>query len=213
MNEHSKPLAPKIAGALFIAAILCYGTGTAFLESYTRSPIDWAALATQPANFRLGAFLALLNSFCVLGIGALMLPTLKRSHPVPAYFYFGARVLEAVLLLLGLVFLYLQLPLANAPDEKLAALLQAGNAYAYQVAMCSLGLGSLPFCYVLYREILVPRWLGLWGFLGYAVFFCGAVLELWGQAGVGIPMSIPGGLFELTFGIWLLLKGLRDKTS
>ena len=37
-----------------------------------------------------------------------------------------------------------------------------------------------------------------------------ALLELFGVAGAGIVAAIPGGLFELTFAIWLIARGFAS---
>jgi hypothetical protein len=43
----------------------------------------------------------------------------------------------------------------------------------------------------------------------YAIFATGCVLEILGFAGTGLVASIPGGLFEIFFGIWLIAKGFN----
>jgi hypothetical protein len=62
---------------------------------------------------------------------------------------------------------------------------------------------------MLFRTRLVPRFLAAWGAVGYAVFAAGSILELGGVTGAGLLSVIPGGLFELTFGIWLIARGFR----
>jgi hypothetical protein len=74
--------------------------------------------------------------------------------------------------------------------------------------MLFLGLGSVPFCYLMYKEKLIPRYLALSGCLGYALLFAGSISEFLGYK-VGIFCSIPGGLFELSFGLWLIIKGFQ----
>jgi hypothetical protein len=38
------------------------------------------------------------------------------------------------------------------------------------------------------------------------------VLEILGFAGAGLVATIPGGLFEIFFGIWLIAKGFNLST-
>ncbi|MDQ0925682.1 Na+/phosphate symporter [Pseudarthrobacter sp. W1I19] len=86
-----------------------------------------------------------------------------------------------------------------------------GNFIAYNIAMAGLGIGSLFFCALLFRSGLTPlhdSW-RLWGFVGYAFFALGSLLELFGFKGAGFVGAVPGGLFELTFGIWLIIRGFR----
>jgi hypothetical protein len=55
-------------------------------------------------------------------------------------------------------------------------------------------------------------WLALWGLAGYAIFATGALLELLGFS-YGLTLSIPGGIFELVFGIGLFTKGVGRADS
>ena len=47
------------------------------------------------------------------------------------------------------------------------------------------------------------------GAIGYGLLFTGSVGEFLGYK-VGVALSIPGGLFELSFGLYLLLKGFQN---
>jgi hypothetical protein len=87
------------------------------------------------------------------------------------------------------------------------------NSVSYNVAEAGLGIGSLFFCALLFRTGLVPRFLAVWGFIGYACFAGGTLLELFGVAGAGLVGAIPGGLFELTFGIWLIARGFASTAA
>lgn len=149
-----------------------------------------SALAGSESTVEAGALLMLANCVAVAAIGVLAL-RLVRSNA-----YLVARAGEAVLLAVGVVFVLIRAPFSAD-----------ANDYCYQLAMVSLGLGSLPFCAALRREGLVPSWLAVWGMVGYVVFALGAIAEILGYA-VGVALSVPGGLFELTFGALLLARGL-----
>ena len=97
--------------------------------------------------------------------------------------------------------------IGQRPLESLTALLISSNEVAYNVAMAGLSIGSLFLCVLLYTSGLVPRFVGVWGFVGYAVFAAGCVLELLGFTGAGVIATIPGGLWELFFAVWLIVKG------
>ena len=75
--------------------------------------------------------------------------------------------------------------------------------------MIGLSLGSLLICRALFRARLIPRPIAAWGFGGNALLAIGGVLELLGH-GVGIVLSAPGGLFEATLGVLLLVKGFPE---
>jgi len=175
----------RAVGALMLAAFLLYGVGS----SIATTAAPGALLAT-------GAALMLANSVAVIVIGVLMLPILRPHTPAVANGYLGTRIFEGVFLAAGAVALLLASP--------------GTNFLAYNIAMAGLGLGSLFFCVALYRARLVPRFLAVWGFVGYAAFAAGCILELAGVAAAGLVSAIPGGLFELFFGVWLIVRGFSS---
>ena len=61
-------------------------------------------------------------------------------------------------------------------------------------------------CVVLWRTMLVPRWLAIWGFAGYLIFIVGMVSEYFGS-GIGVTMSAVGGLFEIGLSVYLIIRG------
>jgi Domain of unknown function (DUF4386) len=79
----------RIVGALFLAAFVCYGAGS--------------ALVTNP----IGVALVMLNSGVVATIGIMVFRMLRPSHIRTAVTYLVARALEAVLLAVGAALLVL----------------------------------------------------------------------------------------------------------
>jgi hypothetical protein len=184
----------RIVGVLFLAGYLAYGVGSLIAKGS-------ADRSGSTALFVTGAALMLLNSAFVIGIGVLMFPILRPHNKAIAAGYLGTRIFEGVVLAIGVVSLIV------VADS--AAAIHA-NSVSYNVAEAGLGIGSLFFCALLFRTGLVPRFLAAWGFIGYACFAGGNLLELFGVAGAALVSSIPGGLFELTFGIWLIAKGFSS---
>jgi hypothetical protein len=186
----------RIVGVLFLAGFLAYGVGSLIATGIVRS----ADRSGSTALFVTGAALMLLNSAFVIGIGVLMFPILRAHNKAIAAGYLGTRIFEGVGLAIGVVSLIV------VTDS--AAAIHANSVF-YNVAEAGLGIGSLFFCALLFSSGLVPRFLAVWGFLGYALFAAGSMLELFGVEGAGLVAAIPGGLFELTFGIWLIARGFR----
>ncbi|WP_171074748.1 DUF4386 domain-containing protein [Nonomuraea basaltis] len=206
----------RIVGALFLLAFVVYMGGGAMVGA--------GSSATDVLNDQTlvsaGALLMLVNSAVVVGIGVLALPVLKPHSEISAYAYLAGRTVEAVMLAVGVVFLLLLGPLAQehaaAGNASVLAALgrvaQEGNHYSYQLAMISVGVVGLLFCRVLWRARLVPRFMAAWGLAGYAVFLAGAILEVLGY-GVGVALSVPGGLFEVGLGVLLILRGFPTGQS
>jgi len=190
----------RIIGVLFLAGFLAYGVGSLIATGIVRS----ADRSGSTALFVTGATLMLLNSAFVIGIGVLILPILRPHNKAIATGYLGTRIFEGVVLAIGVVSLIV------VTDS--AAAIHANSVF-YNIAEAGLGIGSLFFCALLFRTGLVPRFLAVWGFIGYACFAGGTLLELSGVAGAGLVGAIPGGLFELTFGIWLIARGFASTAT
>jgi hypothetical protein len=76
------------------------------------------------------------------------------------------------------------------------------------------GIGGLILSYLLYQSRLVPRWLSVLGFVGYAMLSIGTVFDMAGvmqmDGTTGMLVYLPGGLFELLLPIWLFIKGFNS---
>lgn len=179
----------RTVGALLLAAFVLYGVGS----SIATNAVDDSRL------FTLGVAMMLANSAAVVAIGALLVPVLRPHSPMVARVYLATRVFEAAFLSLGAIALLV----GSA----------AVNVTAYNIAMAGLGIGSLFFCALLYRTRLVPRFLAVWGFAGYAAFAAGSLLELAGVTGAGLVGAVPGGLFEIVFAVWLIARGFTGQAA
>jgi hypothetical protein len=151
--------------------------------------------------------------------GVLMSPVLKPRNERIAFGYLGFRIVDAVFLAIAVLFVLLQIPLSSAylkagvPGniylQTLSTVFVQANLYAYNIGMLALGLASLMLCYTLYRARLVPPWMAVWGLIGYATILCGSVLEILGFH-LQSMHTVPGGLWELFAGAWLIAKGFNS---
>ncbi|MFF5207987.1 DUF4386 domain-containing protein [Streptosporangium sp. NPDC000396] len=214
--------AGRIVGALFLLAFVVYIAGGALIDSGSGTTNMLSDVADNRMRVSAGALLMLVNSAAVLGIGVLAFPALKPHGEISAHAYLAGRTIEAVMLTVGIVFLLLLGPLAQEYVDAgangasvlpaLGRIAKEGNHYCYQIAMISVGAVGVLFCRVLLRARLVPRFMAAWGLVGYAVFLVGAILEVLGY-GVGVALSVPGGLFEVALGALLIAKGFPEGQS
>lgn len=209
----------RFAGVLFIAAFFLYGGGNTLFETVLSSPERLTAVSGSPMIPAVAGMLMLLNSVAVAAIGVLFFPVLHRTDPRTAAAYLSGRIIEGLLMAVGVIFLLLHIPLAahfSDPAEyaRMSALLVKGNYYAYQSAMIVLSFAGILFCRSLVRHLAVPRWLGLWGLAGYFIFLIGSSAEILGFPW-GMIAAIPGGLFEIVFGVRLISTpfALRDSEN
>jgi hypothetical protein len=166
----------------------------------------------------IGAILWLLAVVGDAAHGVLMFPVLKRHSEPMAIGYLAARIVDAIFIAVMVLFALIQIPLgseylkAAAPDapslQALSTLFSQAQLYAYEIGMSALGVSGMLLCITLYRAKLLPRWLAIWGLVGYAIIFCGMVSAVLGS-GLGDLSSVPGGLWEIFVGVWLIAKGFH----
>ncbi|HSL31517.1 MAG TPA: DUF4386 domain-containing protein [Anaerolineales bacterium] len=218
VSMRSRMTYSRLIGALFLAAFLLYGLGFGLVTSAVGAPVSLSTISAHQSTLVLGAFMMLLNSVAVVAIGVLFFPILEQYGKRTAVAYLTARIVEGVFLAVGVLSLLMMLPLAqqavNAENAAWAAglgsLATQWNTMAYQIAMMSLGLASLFVCWLLFQTRLIPRFISAWGFVGYAIFMAGAIAEIFGIH-IGVLLSVPGGLFELVLGFWLIIKGFQPE--
>jgi hypothetical protein len=150
--------------------------------------------------------------------GVLMFPILKQHSERVAVGYLGFRIMDALLIAIMVLFVLVQIPIgseyvnAGASDasslQALSTVFMQAQLDAYNIAMTTLGISGLILCYSFYKSKLVPRLLSVWGLVGYATILCGSVLEVLGFNLLTIH-AIPGGLWEVFIGVWLIVKGFN----
>lgn len=206
----------RVVGGLFLLAFAVYLAGGALVDAGAGTPAVLTDVADNPVQISAGVLLMLVNSAVVAAIGVLVFPVLRPRHELAAYTYLVARVFEAVTLAVGALFLLLLIPLAGeyadagAADGSMlpsvARVAQEANQYAMQIAMIGLGFGAVVFCRALFRARLVPRFLAVWGIVGYVALAAGEALGVLGYD-IGMAHYAPGGLFEVVLGVLLIVKG------
>jgi hypothetical protein len=146
-----------------------------------------------------------------------ILKTVNRNLALLALLW---RIGEAIIgggvtVLTGLIPLLLLNGEAAFEQDQLQALvglfLQVRNA-GLDVVLIFIGMGGTLFCYLFFTAKYVPRILAAWGMITYLSML---ILALVSILSPNLPESVkmifyaPGGLFEILFGFWLLIKGVN----
>lgn len=216
MNPYKKTA--TAVGLLFIAATLAFMLGNGLIESALSSPNYLLDLYPNKNQVITGVLLEMINSAAVVGIAIMLFPVLKKHNEPIALGYVGFRVIESVVLLVGLISPLLLITLSqehiNASNQDtlyfqtLGVLAIRWYHLSFQVAMIALGAFSLVFCYLLYQSKLIPRSLSVLGFIGYVSLLISALLEIF-EYNTGMVLFLPGAIFELMLPIWLIVKGFN----
>jgi len=204
-------------GAFFIIAFLSYGTGSALIASAAEAPDFLTTISAKGSTVIIGVILiAIIHTIVNIGLPVVMFPILSRFNRTLTVGYLSAAIAATTVAVVGAIFSLLLLPLSAefvqtgtasaAHFETLGNILVRAGQSSYFISMAIWGIGGLLFVSVLYISRLVPRIFSVWGFIGYAIFIAGMILELFG-VGNGVLLSLPGGLFEIGLSLFLILKG------
>jgi Domain of unknown function (DUF4386) len=209
----------RVVGILYVAGLVIGIGAMILIQSILGAPDHLSAVSASSMLLAIGAVLWLMPAAGDAAHGVLMFPILKQQQSERiAIGYLGFRIVNAVFVAVMVLFILLQIPLASeylkaaGSDasflQALSSVFMEGQLYAYNFGMSFVGIASLMLCYTLYRAKLVPRLVAVWGLVGYAIILCGSLLEVLGFNLLTIH-AIPGGLWELFIGVWLIVKGFN----
>lgn len=179
-----------IVGALFLTSTVAFMLGSALIRSFVIGEDPNKTLLT------IGVLFEIYCGVAVAGIGILMFPILRMFNKNLALGYAIFRIIECVSIIIGGAYLLSLLKLMWNHE---------------MIIFIFTGLGGLIFSYLLYRSRLVTRYFSVLGIIGYTMLLLGALLKMLGyvdiNAGAGMLLYLPGGLFELLLPLWLIVKG------
>jgi uncharacterized protein DUF4386 len=172
----------------------------------------WALVAT-------GAVLELFLIISNVGTAVVPFPILKRQNEAGALGYVTARVMECVFIAIGIVSMLAILTVRqDAPSGIDAALgqgLEAVYEWAFRIGPGFIvGVGNgLILGYLMYTSGLVPRGMAMLGLIGGPLVCITGILVIYDVIEAGGPiqgvLTIPEALWELSLGIYLVVKGFR----
>ena len=208
-----------VVGVIYLAGFVVGIGGNIMIQSILGAPNHLATVFASSMTLAIGAVLWLTAVAGDVAHGVLMFPILKQHSERIAIGYLAARIVDAAFIAVMVLFILIQIPLSSeylkaaAPTslflQSLSAVSVQASQYGYQIGMSALGVAGLILNYSLYRTKLVPRFVSIWGLLGYAIIFLGMVSAIMGS-GLALVSSLPGGLWEVFMGVWLIVKGFNS---
>lgn len=186
--------------------------GAFILGAGSTSALQWGALSEVVVG------LAGISTAIVL------YPLTKRISQTAAIGLVAARLVETCLIFVSVVSLLtimtLRSDLAGAAGTNPAALATMGHSLlatynwtfllsqSLMPVACDLLLG-----YMLYRSALVPRIFPIVAFIGAPLLLASDILVFFGVysnvSPIAVLAALPVALFELSLGIWLIIKGFK----
>jgi hypothetical protein len=168
----------------------------------------------------LGALLELILIIANIGTAVVLYPLVKRVNEILALGFVAARVIECAFIAVGILSV-----LSMVTSRQEAAGADSGSLLAVGASLVALhdwtfllgpgfvvGVGNgLILGYLVYRSGLVPRGLAMLGLIAGPVLLARFVGILFGvfepMSVLGSLMVVPEFLWELSLGIWLIVKG------
>ncbi|GAA4878997.1 DUF4386 domain-containing protein [Pseudonocardia benzenivorans] len=210
------------AGALYLLTFV--SMPTLALYGPVREHADLVLGAGSTSGLLWGALSEVVVALAGIGTAVVLYPVARRQSETAALGFVTSRVLEAALILVGVVnvlsIVTLREEMAGTAGADPAALvttahaLVAGYDWAFLLSQ-SLApvVNALCLGYVLYRSGLVPRVLPLIGLVGAPLLLASDVAIFFGlydrMAPVAAFSALPIAVWEFSLGVYLVVKGFR----
>lgn len=211
---------PRFLGAAFLLQAVASAVWTYLLSSLIVTG-DISASMTNIANnalqMRASIVLTMITAIGVAMLGALLYIVLHKQNKIIALVALVLYLIEAAILAASRI---LAFSLLRTSQESVIAghpayLQTLGNLF-YESAefgdwlhMLPFALGATLFYYLFFKSGYIPRALSLFGLIAALLALIGTPF---GLLGYDVPMIVflPNLPFELTIGVWLMVKGIRD---
>jgi Domain of unknown function (DUF4386) len=175
-----------------------------------------------------GVGLEMIVAIAIVGTGVALFSVLKAHNEGVALGFVAARVFEAGIIVVGIISLLsvvtLRQDLGAATGADAASLVTTGQAlvaiqnWTFLIGQALMpGVNALLLGYLMYRSGLVPRVIPVLGLIGAPLIISSAIGQMFGineQVSVwsGIAV-IPIFLWELSLGVWLVVKGFKPSAK
>ncbi|WP_329485996.1 DUF4386 domain-containing protein [Kitasatospora sp. NBC_01246] len=211
------------AGVLFLVTEVAAVAGLTLYRPLLDGT-DYVLGAGADNRVLLGALCEVVLALAVAGTGVTLFPVLRRRHEGLALGYVCVRLLEAVVIVLGLVSVLAVVTLRReAPAASDAGASSFAVAAKALIAVHDwtfllgpnliLGVNTLMLAVLLHRTGAVPRVITVLGLVGGPLICASAVAVLFGRyaqlSGPGTAAAVPVFAWELSLAGWLVLRGFR----
>jgi len=219
--------ATKVAGLTYILVILLGILKVNFIEPAIMSTGDADPGNSILANamlFRIGITCEMLMYLLVVVLSLALYVILKPVHKDFAlsalFLRFGESIIGTISVILSGLIPLLILDNEQVFDKaQLNALVESFlnlRIAGLNIVLLFVGSGGTIFCYLFFKSRLVPRTLAAWGIFTYVSMFMLGFINIFlpnRTVLIEIVLFSLGGLFEVIFGFWLLIKGVNIEHS
>lgn len=167
-------------------------------------------IENNQALFRGGIAYDLLMYIAVIILSVALYRVLKRVNKATALVALLSRTGEALLGSATVVCSMMILYLINVKgsEESIVFLFDLKDVLL-NIVFAYVGFGSVLFCYLFYRSKYIPRIISAFGIFAFVIVFFESIAVILFDIESTMFTGIPAILFEITIGIWLLVKGVQ----
>ena len=202
----------RLAGLLYLAVAFLGGYAELAVRSTIKAADDVAAALRDDAGLMKVAFVADLGAFtCFLLVGIALYTLFRDVHRTAAVAMLTMNVVAVAIQSLNMVNHAGAVLAAQRGADELAVLLLDLHGIGYLVAQIFFGGWLVPLGYLVLRSGAVPRQFGYALIVGGFGYLLGLVVELVAPSADSgaLILGLLGGVSEIAFLGWLLVKGLR----
>jgi hypothetical protein len=225
MNSNRKVAA--VAGWLFITTFVVSIPAALMLYTPLLDHVRYIVGAGADNRIALGALFEMVLIVANIGTAVVLFPILKRQSERLALGYVTARLVESGFIAVGILSLMAVVTLRQDVGSSAAdagSLVIAGRSLvAIHDWTFLLGPGwvvgvgnGLLLGYLMYRSGLVPRRMAMLGLIGGPLIIASGTAVLFGAiepgSGLQVLATIPEFFWELSLGIYLIVKGFKQSS-
>ncbi len=174
-------------------------------------------ISNNASQMRASIVVSMTTAMGIVMLGALLFETLKKQNMKLARVAMGLYIIEAAILAASRIpaFSLLRISQESVIAGHPAHLQTLGNLF-YDSAefgdwlhMLVFAVGATIFYSLFFKSRFIPRGLSVWGLVAAPLALIGTLFVLFGYD-VPLFVFLPNLPFELTMGVWLMVKGIRD---
>lgn len=203
-----------ISGMLFKTAV---GTDTNITDILSHISNNSGLLQTS-------VLFGIINSSGIVVLALLLYTVLNKQNKILALFALGWWLAEAFIYAVSTIGAFALLPLSQEyvqAGTSQNSFYQALGEFLYNgfytfgtgaIHMWFYCIGGIAWYSLFYQSRYIPRVISLCGLIVVLVGLIGVVFEIFGFE-VPIYVYLPIAPFEIAIGLWLLLRGIKDRTE
>jgi Domain of unknown function (DUF4386) len=213
----------RLAGWLFIITFVVSIPPALFLYTPLLDHVHYIVGAGADNRIALGALLEMILIIANIGSAVVLFPILRRQDETLAIAYVTARIIESAFIAVGILSVLAVVTLRqDVGASGGSSLVDVGRSLvAIHDWTFLLGPGwvvgvgnGLILGYLMYRSGLVPRGMAMLGLIGGPLIILSGTAIMFNLfepgSGPQVIATVPEFFWELSLGIYLIVKGFRD---